>query len=278
MVVSHAVAENAPSWIPGGRAVVARSDGRLVIARTGGARNSTRLPLSRAGDDLDDPAVAGDAGRAVLAFVSHQAEAGDLVCFSRLSGRSASPPSCRRLAGWRLGELTWMPDGRRLLVAARQIDSADWRFGLLRLTTATPLSTNARAWRGGRSLVTPAWPGHGVATAAVAPSGRRLAVVTNTVTGRFQIALATPEDLRLRHARLLPVQACDVAWRPDGAELAVVQSDNKCRQPVGRIVRVAPSRPRTLQTVVLRGRDPAWQPVELGPVSPARASALGTRP
>ena len=171
-----------------------------------------------------------------------------------------------------------MPDGRRLLVAASQIDSADWRFGLLRLTTRTPFSTDARAWHGGRSLVTPAWPGHGVATAAVAPSGRRLAVVTNTGTGRFQVAIATPGDLRLRHAKLLPIQACDVAWRPDGAELAVVQSDNKCTQPVGRILRVAPARPRTLQTVVLRGRDPAWQPVELGRVSPARASALGTQP
>jgi beta-lactam-binding protein with PASTA domain len=277
-VSSHAVRQSAPSWIPGGRAVVVRSDGRLVMAQTQEPHNPVSLALGRAGDDLDQPAVAGNAARTVLAFVSHRPDNGDLLCFSRLSAGTAGRPSCRRLAGWRLGEITWTSHGRRLLVAATQIDSADWRFGLLRLTTDRPFSTNAHEWHGGRSLATPAWPGHGVATAAADPSGRRLAVVTNTPTGRFQIAITTPGDLALKHAKVLPVQGCDVAWRPDGAELAIVQSDNKCREPVGRIVRVSPAHARTLTTVVLRGRDPAWQPVELGPVSLARASALGTQP
>jgi hypothetical protein len=200
------------------------------------------------------------------------------VCFSRLSGRDARRPSCRRLAGWRLGELTWTPNGRTLLAAAELLEGADWRFGLLRLRTGTPFSTRARDWRGGRSLRTPAQPRHGVAAVAVDPSGRRLAVVTSHATGRFQVAIAAPDDLALDRARVLPLQGCDVEWRPDGAELAVVQSDNGCASTRSRIVRVAPARPRALRTVVLRGRDPAWQPIELGPISPARASALGTRP
>jgi hypothetical protein len=264
-----------PSWTPDGGAVVARYEGGLVIASTRGPGQPARLELSRAGDNLDEPSVA-EGGR--LAFVSHDPELGDRVCFSRLSGREASRPSCRRLAGWRLGELTWMPNGRALLAAARPIDGADWRFGLLRLRTSAPFSTRAGDWRGGRSLRTPAQPRRGVAAVAVDPAGRRLAVVTSHATSRFQVAIAAPDDLALERARVLPLQGCDVEWRPDGAELAVVQSDNGCTSTRSRIVRVAPGRPRALQTVVLRGRDPAWQPIELGPVSPARAPAPGTRP
>jgi hypothetical protein len=171
-----------------------------------------------------------------------------------------------------------MPSGRALLATAEPLDTADRRFGLLRLTTRTPFSTSAPDWRGGRSLVTPARPGRGVTAAAVDPSGRRLAVVTNHATGGFRVAITAADDLALEHARVLPLQGCDVAWRPDGVELAVVQSDDACVLPLGRVVRVAPARPRELTTVVLRGRDPAWQPVELGPVSPARAPARDTRP
>ena len=63
---------------------------------------------------------------------------------------------------------------------------------------------------------------------------------------------------------------CTMMARPDGDSILI--------EDLGHIVRVSPDNPRTLETVVVNGRDPAWQPVELGPVSPARASALGTRP
>jgi hypothetical protein len=249
-----------------------------VIASTSTPGQPTPLELDRAGDDLDEPSVAESSRGPVLAFVSHDPEAGDRVCFSRLSGNDASRPSCRRLDGWRLGELTWMPNGRALLAAARPTNGADWRFGLLRLRTDTPFSTKAGDWRGGGSLRTPTQPRRGVSAVAVDPSGRRLAVVTSHGRERFQIALARPDDLALEDAQVLPLQGCDVEWRPDGAELAVVQSDNGCRNIRSRIVRVAPDDPRRLTTVVLRGRDPAWQPIELGPVSPARAPVPGTQP
>jgi beta-lactam-binding protein with PASTA domain len=277
-VLPRETAGTKPSWTPDGSAVVARYEDGLVIASTRSPGRPARLELSRAGEDLDEPSVAEGRRGPVLAFVSHDPELGDRLCFSRLSGREASRPSCRRLAGWRLGELTWMPNGRTLLAAAKPVDGADWRFGLLRLRTSTPFSTRARNWRGGRSLRTPAQPRRGVAAVAVDPSGRRLALVTSHATGRFQVAIAAPDDLALEHARVLPLQGCDVEWRPDGAELAVVQSDNACRSIRSRIVRVAPARPLELQTVALHGRDPAWQPIELGPISPARAPAPGSRP
>jgi beta-lactam-binding protein with PASTA domain len=267
-----------PSWTPDGRAVVARYEGGLVLADTSTPGPPTRLGLDRAGDDLDEPSVAEGPRGPVLAFVSQDPELGDRVCLSRLSATDASRPSCKRLDGWRLGELTWMPDGRTLFAAARPVNGADWRFGLLRLRTDTPFSTSARDWRGGGSLRTPTQPRRGVSAVAVDPSGRRLALVTSHGRERFQVALTTPDDLALERAKVLPLQGCDVEWRPDGAELAVVQSDNGCRNIRSRIVRVAPARPRELTTVVLRGRDPAWQPIELGPVSPGRAPGPGTRP
>ena len=277
-ILPRKTAETKPSWLPDGSAVVARYEGGLVMASTRTPGRPARLELSRAGDGLDEPSVAEGGQGPVLAFVSHDPELGDRVCFSRLSGRAATRPSCRRLAGWRLGELTWMPNGRTLLAAAKPLEAADWRFGLLRLRTSSPFSTSARDWRGGRSLVTPTQPRRGVLAAAVDPSGRRLALVTSHATSRFQVAIAAPDDLALEDAEVLPLQGCDVEWRPDGAELAVVQSDNGCKSTRSRIVRVAPARPRLLETVVLRGRDPAWQPLELGPISPAQASARGTRP
>ena len=267
-----------PSWMPDGRSVVARYEGGLVIASTSTPGQPTPLDLSRAGDDLDEPSVIEGPRGPVLAFVSRDPEAGDRVCFSRLSGNDASRPSCKRLAGWRLGELTWMPDGDTLLAAARPTNPADWRFGLLRLRTDAPFSTTAGEWRGGGSIRTPTQPRRGVSAVAVDPSGRRLAVVTSHGRERFQVAIAAPDDLALENARVLPLQGCDVEWRPDGKELAVVQSDNGCRNIRSRIVRVAPDDPRALTTVVLRGRDPAWQPIELGPISPAQAPAPGTRP
>jgi dipeptidyl aminopeptidase/acylaminoacyl peptidase len=268
-----------PSWTPDGRAVVARSDtGELVMASTSTPGRPTVLDLSRAGDNLDEPSVADGPDGPVLAFVSHDPEQGDRVCFSALSGTVASKPSCKRLEGWRLGELTWMPNGRTLFAAARPTNGADWRFGLLRLKTDERFSTRAGDWRGGGSLRTPAQPRRGVAAVAVDPSGERLALVSSHATSRFQIVLTTPDDLALENAKVLPLQGCDVEWRPDGKELAVVQSDNGCRNIRSRIVRVSPTDPRALTTVVLRGRDPAWQPIELGPISPAQAPAPGTQP
>ena len=57
------------------------------------------------------------------------------------------------------------------------------------------------------------------------------------------------------------MRGCEVAWRPDGRELAVVQSDDECGRPVGQIVRVDPKRPRETVTVSSGGRHPGYQPL-----------------
>ena len=60
-----------------------------------------------------------------------------------------------------------------------------------------------------------------------------------------------------------PTVGCDVAWRSDGGELAVVEGDPECATAVGPIVGLAPATPQTTTTLVLEGENPAWQPVEV---------------
>ena len=57
------------------------------------------------------------------------------------------------------------------------------------------------------------------------------------------------------------VRACDVAWRPDGKELAVTQLDD-CGGRNGDIVRFDPANASAQTTVRTgAGSDPAWQPL-----------------
>jgi hypothetical protein len=60
------------------------------------------------------------------------------------------------------------------------------------------------------------------------------------------------------------VSACQVAWRPDGQELAVMQADTACASPLGNIVGVNPSSPTTLTPIATQAANPAWQPLPLG--------------
>ena len=73
--------------------------------------------------------------------------------------------------------------------------------------------------------------------------------------------MTTPGDLRRPAAPSLPLRACEVAWRPDGGEIAVVQSDGACSKPLGQIVRVDPDAPRSTTSVTGGGRHPSYQPL-----------------
>jgi hypothetical protein len=100
-----------------------------------------------------------------------------------------------------------------------------------------------------------------VIAAAYSPAGTTVALVTNVGLPRFQVRLTTPGALREPSSPPLPVRACEVAWRPDGGELAVVQSDGACSRPLGQIVRLSPRAPRSTTSVTSGGRHPAYQPL-----------------
>jgi hypothetical protein len=152
--------------------------------------------------------------------------------------------------------------------AADRLTTPDHRFGLLRLKSTAAFSANRATWTFSDRLVTPSYEGHGALAAAYSPDRKKLAVVTNLRTPEFRVALVKPNEDKLdKPFKGLPLVGCDVAWRPDGAELAVVQAGASCADPSGSIVRASIADPRMLQTVVFGGRHPAWQPIDfnLGP-------------
>jgi beta-lactam-binding protein with PASTA domain len=203
----------------------------------------------------------------LLAFVRRDRRV-DEICWTDLGQRDS--PSCKAIPGWSVSGLSWHGGGGEMLLAVEDADE----FGLLRLT-GTPHSHEAEDWALGDRLLASGSPGRGVRAAAFEPEGDRVAVISNLDDGFFRVAVVTGDDLVPEESDddsdYLPVQGCAVAWRPDGEELAVVQGGAGCSpQSVGTIVRVRPDDPRSLETVVLRGRHPAWQPIPLLNSGPGR--------
>jgi beta-lactam-binding protein with PASTA domain len=248
------------AWHAAGRRLAWIADGTLHVGRPSADRTRT---VRRPGRAVVQAAFA-PAG-SLLAFVDRPragggtAPARDAICWTERAGRGE--PSCRSLGDFRASGLTWRPGGEELLVAA----SRGERFGLLRLETRTAYSPDATKWLGGSRFATDVKRDgdvyRGVRAAAFPRRGKRLALVSNLRTPEFRLVFANPD--RLKPTRRLPVPACEVAWRSDGKELAVVQGGPGCLEPTGPIVRFEPDAPRALRTVVFSGGHPAWQPIEL---------------
>jgi hypothetical protein len=249
-----------PTWSPDGRRVLYRVGRRLLLVS---ARLSERGRVVYDGSaKFAAAAFAPSASASVLALVRRTGTDGDL-CFARVGAADDLRPRCAADPRWDLGrQIAWRPGGRELLVfGVRRGHPRE--FGMLRYRSARPFSTNPRDWHG--ALATDAsQPGRGVIGAAYAPNGEDVALVTNIGLQRFQLLVTRTDDLRASGARALPLRACEAAWRPDGGELAVVQSDDGCSRPVGQIVRVDPRAPRHAVTVSSGGRHPAYQPLTYG--------------
>ncbi|HTN23466.1 MAG TPA: PASTA domain-containing protein [Solirubrobacteraceae bacterium] len=245
-----------PAWTPDGRRLLYRVGRRLVLVSARLAGNGRVLYDGE--DKYAAAAFAPAASASVLALVRRTGSDGDL-CFATV-GAATLRPRCIADPRWDLGRaISWRPGGRELLVfGVRRGHPGE--FGMLRYRTASPFSSDPRDWHG--ALATDAsQPGRGVIAAAYAPDGTDVALVTNIGLPRFQLELTRTDDLRAAGARALPVRACEVAWRPDGGELAVVQSDDACGRPLGQIVRLDPRAPRHTVTVSSGGRHPAYQPL-----------------
>jgi hypothetical protein len=102
-----------------------------------------------------------------------------------------------------------------------------------------------------------------VIAGAFSPDGKQLALISNLGSLDFHLFLTSSTDYMLAHAKALPVRACQLSWRSDGGELAVMQADSPCQAPTGDIVAINPSSPNTATTIATQAEHPAWQPVSL---------------
>ena len=190
----------------------------------------------------------------VLAFVRRE-EGVDQICRTDLARQDK--PGCDDLRRWRVNGLSWHGDGDQVLLAVKSVSDPD-NFGLLRVTPT------AAGWHVGNRLLATGRRGHGVRAAAFEPDGDRVAVISNLHDEFFRLAVTAESELEPDESDYLPVQGCDVAWLPDGKQLSVVQAGLSCSpDSVGPIVRVPLDEPRSLETAVLLGSNPAWQPIDL---------------
>jgi len=174
------------------------------------------------------PAVSPDG--TVVAFTSTRGEAdterGSNLCFIPVDADAGSP-SCvedRRVAVTRP---TWSPDGRTIVVTARE--GGQRQIELLEYTSSTPNSGDALDWQR-RSLLTDGLhgdrAGDAVFSAAYSPDGTRIAFSANwgSDVPTLRVLAVNPDGtVGDRAEEFERVSACEVAWRPDGGELLVTQ-------------------------------------------------------
>lgn len=245
-----------PSWTADGRRVLYRVGGRLLLASATSA-SAGRVVYAGA-TRFAAATIAPTLQTGVVAMVRRSGADGDL-CFARLGGGDLQP-RCARDPTWDLGRaISWRADGRELLVFGVR-RGRPGTFGILRYRSAAAFSADPRDWSGAIATDT-SQKGRGVIAAAYSPSGRNVGLITNVGIERFQLLVTPAAQLRDPSARPLPVRACELAWRPDGYEIAVVQSDDACSRPLGQLVRVDLAKPRETVTVAGGGRHPAYQPL-----------------
>jgi beta-lactam-binding protein with PASTA domain len=251
------------SWSQDGTHLVESEGGRLVLVQpnASGAAPFALTPPTPGVEDLN-PAFAPTTKALIVAFV-RRSGSGARLCFATI-GRFALNADCTAAPGWDLGgEVDWSPDGSTILVLGTRNRGAN--FGLLAFTSNVPFSTHAADWGHGTLQTNASVPGQGVFAGEFSPDGKRMALVSNIGSSDFHLYIVPAGTFSPLPAQELPVRACQVSWRSDGQELAVMQPDGLCGPTAtGTVVGVDLSNPRTPTTLATQAAHPQWQPVANG--------------
>ncbi|MGN6869050.1 MAG: PASTA domain-containing protein, partial [Solirubrobacteraceae bacterium] len=250
-------------WSHDGTHVVVSEGGRLVLDQPGaaGAAPHPLTPPTPGVEDLN-PAFAPTSKALIVAFIQRNA-GGAKLCFATI-GPFALNADCTAAPGWDLGgQVNWSPDGSTILVLATRNHGAN--FGLLAFTSNVPFSTHAADWGHGTLQTDASVAGQGVFAGAFSPDGKRMALVSNLGSSDFHLYVVPAGTFSPTPAQMLPVRACQVAWRSDGQELAVMQPDGLCSPTAtGTVVGIDLANPRTPTTLATQAAHPQWQPVANG--------------
>jgi hypothetical protein len=89
-----------------------------------------------------------------------------------------------------------------------------------------------------------------------------MALVAGSNNAGFNLFIVKAGDFNPTQQAELPVTACQISWRSDSQELAVMQPNGPCTPAAaGKIMGVDLSNPQNLTTLAPLGAHPAWQPV-----------------
>jgi beta-lactam-binding protein with PASTA domain/Tol biopolymer transport system component len=213
-------------------------------------------------EGFDDNRPAFSADGKTIAFVRSKVGSGDRdLCFVPAGGGSVS---CVADANRVVTRPTWSPDGRVVFVVGQ--GSGENQGELLRYASSKPSSANASDWTD-QGYVTDSLHGQRandyVYYAAYSPDGKQLAFTANWGKSFAHLFVAPIKDGVLgKPKELVGVRGCDVAWRPDGLQLAIVQRSADCSGD-GQLALIDPKKPAELRSL-RPGGSPSWAPGSLG--------------
>ncbi len=207
------------------------------------------------GFDDNRPAISRD-GK-TIAFVRSKVGSTDRdLCFVPAGGGAVS---CLEDPNRIVSRPAWSPDG--LVVFVTAIGANEKQNELLRYATSKPASANKQDWTD-QGYATDSLHGQRVGDnvyyAAYSPDGKQLAFTANWGQSFPYLLVAEIKEGQIGKPKAFTsVRGCDLAWRPDGLEIAIVQRAEPECSGDGQIALVDPKKP-TEQVILRPGRSPSW--------------------
>jgi beta-lactam-binding protein with PASTA domain len=217
--------------------------------------------LTNEGFDDNRPAISPD-GK-TIAFVRSKVGSPDRdLCFVAVGGGSVS---CLEDPAKIVSRPTWSPDGK--VVFGTAIGTGEKQNELIRFASTKPSSANKADWTD-QGYATDSLHGQRVGDnvyyAAYSPDGKQLAFTANWKETFPYLLIAPIKDGVIGKPKAFTsVRGCDLAWRPDGKQLAIVQRAEPECDGEGQIALVDPKKPKELE-ILRPGRSPVWAPGSLG--------------
>jgi beta-lactam-binding protein with PASTA domain len=250
-----------PAWNADGSQMVYSQNGQLILfAPNQKGSKPFQLTTPPPGTVDLNPAFAPESKSIVVAYIQRVNGAAHQLCFA-VYGKFAPTNTCTNSPTFDLGgQVNWSPDGSTILVFGSRINGS--HFGLLAFSSSVPNSGQASNW-GQPTLETDASVANqGIFAGAFSPDGKKLALVAGTDANGYDLYIVKPNDFSPTPAQDLHVTACQISWRSDSQELAVMQPNGLCKPTAtGKVVGIDLSDPRNSTTLAPLGAHPAWQPV-----------------